>query len=218
MGNNSASSKETKKDRAPMANISKIFLIIAILTAPMAILAIVLYPMVAATNARKYGENFSLKNGFTRADVETVVAKMREDSDYQFYFKMLGKDSVQRAVDNVYAVLDQSRDQKKHLEEIENFKQQIHLTATLLNNIHYPDDFSKDPMAYPDLIKTFWGFIGQEFQLTILGLCYKSTYDINFQFHWSDSARQAAQKLEGLLFSLTNEQRKQIERSLNNPV
>ena len=50
--------------------------------------------------------------------------------------------------------------------------------------------------------------IYEEFKLMVRGACYKSTYDVSFQFEWSDEPKLAVKKVEQTIYELTAEQRR----------
>ncbi len=189
-------------------------MILAVLVAPLILLTVILYPMIKKSGPEKYIENYHLPQAFTRANLDTIVDKMHQDTEYQFYFRMLGPKSREQAVSATYQILDKSRTPQKQLQEMQALKGQIESKALVLNTLNFPSDLTTNVSQYPDIISKFWDFLGEEFQLTILGLVYKATYDENFHFIWNDATRQAAQKLESIFYSFTDEQRKEIEENL----
>jgi hypothetical protein len=205
---------ETLKSGSFKKPLSKVFLIAAVLVAPLILLAVILYPLISKNGSAKYIENYHLPQSFTRANLDTIVEKMHQDTEYQFYFRMLGPTSRQRAVDAVYQILDKSRNKEQHFQQIQSLKAQIQSKALVLNSLDYPPDLAANIAKYPDIISKFWDFLGEEFQLTILGLVYKATYDSDFQFTWNDATRQSAQKLESIFYSFTDDQRKEIEENM----
>ena len=50
-----------------------------------------------------------------------------------------------------------------------------------------------------ELNKIMWRLLEEEFKLTILGLCYKATFDPDFAFTWDDSARASALKIRKII-------------------
>ena len=194
--------------------IRKLLLIVLILVAPLIVLAIALYPFIFVSNTQKYVEHYRLPKGFSRDNIAAVVAQMRKDTEYQFYFKVMEQEDINEAVDAAYQVLDKSRDNDQHFRQMAALKDRIQSTAVSLNNISYPDDFADNPLVYPELLKKFRSFLDDEFQLTILGLSYKATYDSHFQFSWSDAAKLSAHKMESIFNSLTDEQRQKFEKYL----
>ena len=194
--------------------LRKFGMILLVLAAPLVLAVIFLYPMIVISNLVKYVEHYQLPKGFNKANIEAAVKQMRQDTEYQFYFKALGPERIQQATENVYQVLNANRSRGQHLAQIRSMKDRVQSTATLLNSLEFPEGFSKNPLAYEDIVRKFWDFVEDEFQLTILGLCYKSTYDRGFQFHWSLAAKQAAQKWERIFAGFSEEQRKEIQERL----
>ena len=188
--------------------------ILLIIVSLLLVSAIVLSPRIFIKKSPQYTENYKLQNGFTRANIETVVAIMHEDTEYVMYFNMLGPDSISRATDAAYRLLDKSRDQQKLLKVVIDLQRRIQSSANDFNNLQFPREFFNNPGDYPALIKILWGFIETEFQLAILGVCYKSTYDPDFQFHWDEAAKQSGLKAIGTIFTLTFKQRQEIEYNL----
>ena len=197
-----------------LEGLNKLRLILTVLAAPVVLLTIVLYPLVLRFNFERYTQHYRLPKNFTKTNIELAVRQMRQDTEYQFYFKILGPESIARAAHEAYKILDKNRGQSQYLQQITALKNMIQSRAILLHNSHYPADFTQNPLAYPDLIRELWDFLDDEFQLTILGLCYKATYDLKFRFQWDETVLQSAQKIEGVFYSFTAEQRKQIEQSL----
>ena len=194
--------------------IRKAFLICLIMIAPLGLAMLLLFPMIARSNSVKYVEHYRLSQGFTKNIIDAAVEQMRQDTEYQFYFKMLDPERIQHASAAVYEILNNNREKGQHYQQIKLLKKQVQATAVSLNNLDFPPDFIADPLAHIDLAGKSWNFVEDEFKLTILGLLYKFTYDRNFQFYWSDTSRKAAQKMENLFVGLSEEQRKEIQKSL----
>ncbi len=163
--------------------------------------AAVLYS-ISLIQERRWEEGlkaYVLPEDFSQEDVGRVIQAMRNDAEFAFYFRAFTEQEVGRATAEVYALMRTFKDRKDFLHAIEKKTGTVSSLVRVLLTTDMPDDYAKNPARYPELRNLMGKFYFEDFQLTILGACYRSTYDKHFRFHWGSEARALARRLNRLI-------------------
>ena len=166
------------------------------------VIMVVFAPFISERNRNKYESSYRLEEGFGKPDVKTVIQRMQKDNEFWFYFHVLPSAWVEKAGDEVYAILNKNRSQAALAGQIKELQVQVRSLAIRFNAFQYPTAFLRSPQDYPVLATALVDFLYMEFKLTILGACYKSTYDIKFYFNWDVYVRQAAVELQKIIVQM----------------
>jgi len=180
--------------------IFKIILFFLLIMAPIIIIMVIMTPL-AQKKAEERRTLYLLPTDFAYEDVHKLVANLRHDGEFNFYFSVLREDQIESSITDAFKSLDENRTQESLAQAIKDSKANIATISTLFLHLEIPKDFSKTPEQYPDLSRVVFQFLSEEFSLTILGVVYKSNYDQDFVFQWDDENRTSALKLQKLIFS-----------------
>jgi hypothetical protein len=184
--------------------------VILIILIPVFLTILILMPVIKGSRSQKYADHYQLKEGFTAYDIDQIVDRMSQDHEFYFYFLTLSTDSVAQAVDEVQRLLNQNRGREALDRLLVKMMAGIEAEASQLSRLSYPEDFSSRPQNYPEITQKMWNFIYEEFKLAIVGVCYKASYDTQFQFRWQSTTAQMAVRLKDLLLTLTTKQREEL--------
>ncbi|MFA5260363.1 MAG: hypothetical protein WC450_03955 [Candidatus Omnitrophota bacterium] len=178
----------------------KLLVIAGILLIPLVLTVLICRPIIAQHMSRSIAVHYRLPDDFKKADVERMVWHMGQEPEYAFYFRALSADDLKNFVDDVYSLLNTRRGREFHSKLVREMQSSVEDMAVLINTLSLPDNMTAE--SHPDIIVMFWKFFLKEFQTTVVGLCYKATYDQDFRLEWSPEARSAARKLKDVFTSL----------------
>lgn len=185
-----------------MKPLIKIALIILVFCIPIAITMGIFTPLISRKHSQHYVGRYFLPENFSSHDMLFILERMKDDPEFAFYFRILPEDYIKKAADEIFVTMDAHRGKKALKEALLKKQARIDSLAMLLLSFDYGIPFYKNPVAFPDLNKTLWNFIFEEFKLNIMGATYKSTYELGFQFAWSSHSLHAAQKAQNIISQL----------------
>ena len=191
-------------DQKPSKNLFiKFLFLFVILGMPLILLQLFFRPLVGQKNIEEFVVKFRLQEDFTKQDLSRILENMQTDQKYSFYFFVLKDFEIVEVVDEVYAVLDEYRDDSRALLNVINEKiGRTRAKGVLFENVEYPEDFAENVDSYPKLKLIMMDFLKSEMELTVLAICFKATYADNFSFDWDQSSYAAAKKLYNLVLQL----------------
>jgi len=168
---------------------AKVFVILVLAFVPIALVAAVFMPLIAGKHKqeiKEYPRLYSLRPDFTRADLSEAVDKMRQDYEFQYYFKILEKKSVALAVDQVYAQIPAKMDRQSFSVLLKAKQTEVERLGQMFDSVYFAkDDRSPDyDVKRQELKKALCPLFYKDFKLSVMGAIYKSTYDPSFQFQW----------------------------------
>ena len=181
----------------------KLLVITGIILIPLFLTVLICRPIIAKYMSRPIIVHYRLPAAFTKLDVERVIWHMGQEPEYAFYFRALSADDLKKFVDDVYLLLDAHRGRELHKKLVLEMNSAVEDMAALINTVSFPENMTAE--SNPEMIIIFWKFFMKEFQTTVVGLCYKSTYDKDFRLQWSPEAQSAAQKLKNVFTSLEHQ-------------
>lgn len=194
---------------------AKVLCILLIIALPLLLVWIILPPLAARRNSKPIV--YTLRNNFSRSDLNRLVQQMKCDPEYQFYFRVLGEQSLSESVAQAYGYLELARDKAGMRQVIDRLKSRIEGAADQILALSVPEDFSSAPIRYDKLCRSLSEFVRAEFVLNLAGVCYKLLYDDAFFFTWSAEAPRAAYRVQTIFSALNDQQRQEIERLLFEP-
>ncbi len=200
----------SSEKRSLKSILLKILGVILIILTPIFLIELFIFPLIPKNPTSKYPDRYRLPENFTKGDLANVISRMAEDQEFAFYFHSLTKKNIQEAVDEVYKFLDQYQEKDSFLYQLKLKQDNVKSLAILFKNFEFSEEFIDDPLQYPELCEIFFPFLYEEFLLTIIGVCYKSNYDVNFQFVWDEHTQQAAKDLKDLIDQLGPQRLSQI--------
>ena len=186
----------------------KYFLIFLVIFIPLLVVVFVFSPLAKQKNLEEINaqyDRYVLQPQFTKENFEQLIEKMKEDNEFRFYFYAFPNDQVDLVVRETYEILDQNREGEQLLNIIQEQKKMVQGLSVVFSSLEYSDSFIKNPKSYPELNNVLWSFLQEEFKLTLLGAIYKSNFNREFLFLWTDSVHLSADKLRKIIFSLKGE-------------
>jgi len=181
--------------RSMVIKVFKVGIFLMLIIAPIVILMAVITPFTGSKSREHSLEKYALSDGFDYDEFDRFFARLRTDAEYSFYFMALESDKQDAIQNEIYSMLDKNRTKSRLLHQINSTREKVRAVTVLFTKFDFKDDFKGNMDVYPGLEPVIWQFIEEEFKLTILGLCYKATYQPNFIFEWSAPARLSAQRL-----------------------
>jgi hypothetical protein len=142
---------------------------------------------------------YKLEKDFALADITRIVDHMRKDKEFSFYFSVIPNVRIQEITREVFQLLVKNNSQEAIFNTMTDLKSKIYAISSLFYHMDYSNYSPQDPNRNEDLDKLFWGFLEEEFELAVLGVCYKANYNPQFVYEWDISAIQAAEKLKAIL-------------------
>lgn len=188
----------------------KYLLISLVIFIPLLVVVFVFSPLAKQKNLEAINiqyDRYVLPPQYTKKNFEQLIEKMKEDNEFRFYFYAFSNEQVDLVVRETYEILDQSREGDKLLNIIQEQKNIVQGLSEVFASLEYSDSFIKSPKNYPELNNVLWSFLQEEFKLTLLGAIYKSNFNREFLFLWTDSVHLTADKLRKIIFSLKGEAR-----------
>lgn len=191
-----------------------VLLIIAI---PVLITMFVLTPIISRSGRHEERTGYVLRKGFSESDIQALVARMKQDTEFAFYFKMLSDKNITKGVSEVYRLLDPSRDKKDMRLKIQSLQDNIRPIALLQSSFDY-SELGKGAQLDKEsgLIKSLWLFLYEDFKLAVAGFCYKCLHDSDFRFSWDETTRQAARNVQMTIRSLPPSRQSDLKEAVNN--
>ena len=181
---------------------TKIGKYLLIIVAPIIFIMLAITPIVMYKTGKSRLEQYKLPKDFDRKDVIFVVSNMRKNHELEFYFQTLNTHLLNKASEEAAQILENNRNKQGLLNQIGKMKEKVKSLSIFFESLELPDDFKEYPEHYPELHKIMYQFIYEEFKLTILGLCYKATFDPDFSFQWDVDARLSAEKIRNIILKL----------------
>ncbi|MDP2654382.1 MAG: hypothetical protein Q8Q08_10175 [Candidatus Omnitrophota bacterium] len=179
----------------PALRIAGVALVIVV---PLALIMTILSPVVYQSQVKKYVK-YKLPVPADLSDIKGVIVQMKMDPEYGFYFSVLADRQIDRAAEEIRSFIAEARNREEFLMAIRGLQEDVRTKAVLLNSLQFPEDLSSAPEAHPEICRQIMAFILKEFELAVLGSCYKGMYHPDFQFAWDDASRRAAVTIRGVL-------------------
>ncbi len=171
----------------------KFFIIVGIILVPILVTIMVCRPIIARYMSSSYMSVYKLPEAFRKEDIRSIIFNMMREPEYTFYFRALSEEDVPQVIDEVYHALDTHRGRSEHQKLLLEWQKSVEDMATLIDSLSFPEEMTAE--SHPELVVMLWKFLRKEFQTTIVGLCYKATYDEEFRLKWSAKSVKAAQLL-----------------------
>lgn len=188
----------------------KLICIALVLILPLILVWMILTPLVQKMESKT--EQYTLKDNFSKADLNQLVQQMKFDPEYRFYFNILGEQALSGSIAQAYDYLELARDRIGMRQVIDRLRNRIESAAVQVLSLPLPPDFLNTPSRYEEVCRSLYEFVRTEFVLTLAGVCYKLRHDEAFTFSWSTEASQAAYRVQEIFLTLTDQQRQDIER------
>lgn len=193
---------ETPMSKKPWSKSTKIIGFLVIIIAPVVLLVVIFSPIVVQKSHQRVVERYMLPSHPSLEDIQTMVESMRGDEEFDFYFYALDQDTVDQSLTNVSQIVSLAENKELLFKALNKLKKQVDALSVLFYNVEYPDGFVVNVDDYPEMKNIMQNFLKKEFQLTLIGVCYKVLYDSQFSFQWSKTAHLSAQKLRSLVFKI----------------
>ena len=205
MNNNKHPEKEKKvdpsKERKKKSFGFKVSIFLILIFAPIFLIMLVFTPLAAKKAREQLIATYRLPPNYQRKDFDKVLSIMKNSYEFQFYFFAL-KNKLDTLSEEAWQVLNQNRTPETLFAQMEEMMAVVKASGLLFLHLDYTEDFFNNPQNYPQLSEVYWSFLMEEFKLTLLGVCYKTTYDPHFTFSWDDESYEAAQKLRTIVIKL----------------
>ena len=180
----------------------KYVLVAAVLFAPFIFLIVLLKPLVTHKTKSDILKNYRLSPEMSGDGLLSMIARTKEDPAYGFYFYALPENEMADGIAAAVKSLQENRSQESLREVIQKKKQLVNSLGVSFMYLNIPADNPQYISQHPEILQAVYGFLREEFELTTLGICYKSTYDPAFYFTWDKTIQSAAQKLRTVIFEL----------------
>src|SRR5690242_13741844 len=89
--------------------VLKIILGVLVLSLPVILLMVFFKPIAEKKNLTRYTKEYKLPQKFNAQDVQVLIANMKHDPEFVFYFYALTPDMVEEGVKKITSLLDQNR-------------------------------------------------------------------------------------------------------------
>jgi len=188
-----------------VVKLTKLLGFVVIILSPIILILFVLGPIAVKKDRNEFLNKYKLSKDFNRAEVKAIVFTMSDDREYAFYFYVLDANSIDAVSDQAAQILRHYKGKEELLEQLIQLQKEVTSLALFFQYIDIPHDFESNPQEYPDIRTAISNFIKSEFQLTLIGLCYKATHDQDFSFTWDDQAIESANKIRNLVLKMVNE-------------
>jgi len=179
--------------------MKKIIIFLLILFAPIILVMVIIGPLASRKNNQDVLAQYRLPENFSALDVQRIVAVMRQNPEFEFYFTYLTADEVNVITKDAADILLAVNNKEELLSTINSQVEAVSSLSTLFTLLDVPDEFYISPWEYPQIKQVVYDFLRKEFLLTILGTCYKSTYAPEFTFNWGATHKKSALKLQQIL-------------------
>ena len=180
----------------------RVFIFIGLIAAPVVLIMMIFSPLAQKKNNAPSLEPFRLPANYQQEDIINIIKHFRGHPDFQFYYNALAEEQVENATVEIVFILLKAKSAEALLDEITKMKNDVFLAGIMFNSVQYDDDFMEYPDDSPELRGVMWRFLYEEFKLTMLGMCYKATYDSQFSFQWPQETRLAAAKLKSMVYAI----------------
>jgi len=180
----------------------RIILVLVLLISPVAIVYVIFTPLNvknASIQREKSLKTYAFNEDFSLDDLVRLVHQMKKEPEFMFYFIILNENEISIAAGGAFEILKRSWSKEALEQEILHLKEDVELLGRAFYYLDYPSDSAQNWDQYPELKDVMWSFITEEFQLAIIGLCYKASFDHDFSFKWNKTSLLAALKLEEML-------------------
>jgi len=197
----------------------KIVVVIVMILTPLFVLMLGLTPFARSKTEKRISNPYQLPSFYNRDDLVGIVAAMSKDPVFALYFRTLTPTNISDAIRETYEFLDKNRGKDLLRSEIERKQRKVEALSVAFMQEDYPAEFSRSPLEHERQAHILWTFFYEEFKVTLLGLCYKATYEPAFNFRWQDQSMvtAAATKLRQVLGSLPDGKRKALGESFRVP-
>jgi hypothetical protein len=172
----------------------KLALFAVLIVAPVIVIMIVFGLLASSKERARVLEQYRLPVSYVVGDYERAFLALRKDSEFSPYFQILNQGQLTSVTQKAWKNIDESRTQDDLFKEMELLVSSVRKKANFFLHLDYPENFAIAPDNFPQLKEALNSLIETEFQLSVLGAVYKSTYDNNFIFKWDSTSKEAAQK------------------------
>jgi hypothetical protein len=193
----------------------KILGIPALLLFPLVVIVLVFSPFSMSKAVNNSDKLCRLPAHFTMADVVAVSSHMKEKEEFYFYYHSLSREQIERAIQEVYEILTGKTDQESFYKAVAVAKDRVESVAVIFNSLEYSDEYLQRPFEFPNLNRMLVFFIYEDFKTSLLGMCYKGTFDKNFHFEWKESSQEAAQRMRNIMAILTADKKERIRKNFS---
>ncbi|HBR15620.1 MAG TPA: hypothetical protein DD723_08825 [Candidatus Omnitrophica bacterium] len=169
--------------------------IVFLIFSPVLLIMLIFSPLTSRRSSKSHLRPYRLSENLDRESIGFIIDKMREDQEFQFYFFVLDPEHIDRISGDIFHLLSENRDKSFLLYQIEQLKKAVNSMKQVFDSVEFPEDYFENPALHPELNQLVWQFLLEDFKLTVLGLCYKATYDTNFALQWDKKDQSFAQKL-----------------------
>ena len=187
---------------AHIKNYVKYVLVAVVLLTPPIFLVSLLKPVITRKTKSDILKNYRMAPEMTDDDLLLMIARTKKDPAFRFYFYALPKNEAEGGIASVVKVLKDHRSKEALRDAIEKKKQLVNSLGVSFTYLNIPADDPQYITQHPETLPAVYEFLQEEFELTTLGLCYKSTYDPAFRFTWDKTMQLAAKKLKMIIFEL----------------